>query len=97
MKIVIKFLVTILFLLPLHANAITFNVVTLPADLYNTHENYFGFVEPSEIFAEDIITNLNASKGKVVSPDLYRVRSVLDYATSLKNSLNSALRKFHYS
>ncbi len=97
MKIVIKFLVTILFLLPLQANAITFNVVTLPADLYNTHENYFGFVEPSEIFAEDIITNLNASKGKVVSPDLYRVRSVLDYDTSLKNSLNSALQKFHYS
>lgn len=97
MKIVIKILIAIFCLLPLEANAITFNVLTLPADLFNTRENYFGFVEPSEIFAEDIINNLNASKGKVVSPDLYRVRSVLDYDTTLKSSLNAALQKFHYS
>lgn len=97
MKIVVKFLVMILFFLPLQAQAITFNVLTLPADLYNMHENYFGFVEPSEIFAEDIITQLNLSGGKVVSPDLYRVRSVLDYDTRLKNSVNAALQKFHYS
>ena len=97
MKILLKFLMLFILCLQLPADAITFNVLTLPADLFAVHENYFDFVEPSEIFADDIIKNLNSSKGKVVSPDLYAVRMKFSQNPQLKNSVDSALKKFQSS
>ena len=97
MRILGKIIITFLCLINLQANAVTFNILTLPADLYGVHENYFGFVEPSEVFATDIITYLNASKGKVVSPDLYAVRAKLSKDAQLKSALDGALKKFHNS
>lgn len=97
MKILVKFLIALFFITPLQAKAVTFNILTLPADLYNTHENYFGFEEPSEIFANDIISNLNNTKGKIVSPDLYEVRAKLNSNAALKTSLQTALKNFYTS
>jgi len=97
MKILLKILTLFILFVQLPANAITFNVLTLPADLFSTKENYFDFIEPSEIFANDIIANLNASKGKVVSPDLYAVRAKFDQNPQLQKSVDSALKKFQES
>ena len=97
MRILVRFFITCLCLIQLQANAVTFNVLTLPADLYNQHENYFGFLEPSEVIANDVITYFNNTNGKIISPDLYAVRAKLTQNTQLKASIDSALRKFHTS
>ena len=97
MKVLFRIFITLLFCLQSPAYSVTFNVLTLPADLYNRHENYFGFTEPSEVFANDIITDLNSTKGRIISPDLYATREKLDKNESLQKNIQTALRKFHYT
>lgn len=97
MKVLFKFFIALLFCLQLPAYSVTFNVLTLPADLYNGHENYFGFAEPSELFSNDIIINLNSTHGKIISPDLYVVREKLNKNEALQKELQKALRKFHHT
>ena len=97
MKVLYKIFIALLFCIQLPAHSVTFNVLTLPADLYNKHENYFGFTEPSEVFANDIIIELNNTKGRIISPDLYVVREKLNKNENLQKNIQTALRKFHYS
>ena len=70
MKIFARILLTIA-MLTSFAQAITFDVLVLPSDLFNTKENYYGFDEVSEIVANDIIKCFNLSNGKIKSHDLY--------------------------
>ena len=51
------------------ANAITYNVVVLPADILRVCENYYCYPEVSEIVANDLIKYFNASN-KIKSPTL---------------------------
>lgn len=94
---IMKFLVKlglILTLLTSFAQAITFDVLVLPADILNPKENYYGFEEVSEIVADDIIDNFNATNGKIKSPDLYTVRTKLNQNSELKQNVNTVLKKY---
>ena len=71
MRILVK-LVIIFSLLISSVQAVTFDVLVLPADLLNTKENYYGFDEVSEIFASDIIHNFNSSNGKMFGLKKYK-------------------------
>lgn len=84
----------IIFLLQQAVFAAGYNVLVLPADLLNTAENYYNFEEASEIVSNDIINKFNDSKGKIVSPDIYTVRAVLNKNFSQKTDLTNALAKF---
>ena len=93
MKILIKLL--LIFLMTVScAQAETFNVIVLPTDLLNQKENYYSFSEPSEIFAQDIISNFYKEKDKISSPDLYKVREKISANADLKNSASTALKKY---
>ncbi len=76
------------------ANAITFDVLVLPADILNTKENYYYFDEVSEIIAGDIIKNFNSTDGKIKSPDLYEIRAKLNHNTGLKTTISDMLQKY---
>ena len=93
MRIVLKIFL-ICSLLISSAQAVTFDVLVLPADLLSTKENYYNFEEPSEIFANDIIKDFNSSKGKIQSPDLYEVREKLELNPTLKQTTKTALNKY---
>ena len=93
MKLLIKFLL-ILTMLTSFAQAITFDVLVLPSDLYNTKENYYGFDEVSEIVASDIIKNFNSSEGKIKSPNLNEVRAKLNQNSELKKTVSSFLKQY---
>lgn len=93
MKIFAKIIIILSFLFSA-ANAATFDVLVLPADLLQTKENYYGFEEPSEIFANDIIKNFNSTNGKVKSPDLYEVRLKFTQNTQLKQTAQNALKTY---
>lgn len=96
MKILVK-LFLVFSLLISSVQAITFDVLVLPADLLNTKENYYGFDEVSEIVASDIINNFNSSNGKIKSPDLFEVREKLNRNANLKTAVASALKKYNYN
>ena len=96
MRILVK-LVIIFSLLISSVQAVTFDVLVLPADLLNTKENYYGFDEVSEIFASDIIHNFNSSNGKMSSPNLYEVKNKLNQNNNLKNLTSTVLKKFNNS
>lgn len=74
-------------------NAVQFNVVVLPTDIFNTCDNYFCFPEASEIGAEYIIQNLNSYKN-INAYRLAEVRSRLNADTELKNETLVMLDKF---
>ena len=93
MKVFVKFLL-ILTLLTSFAQAITFDVLVLPSDIFNTKENYYGFDEVSEIVANDIIKDFNLSNGKIKSPDLYEVRTKLNKNSDLKQTTGIFLKKY---
>lgn len=84
----------LLLILGIQSYAAGYNVLVLPADLLNTRENYYNFEEVSEIVSNDVIKNFNESKGKIVSPDIYTVRSLLNQNYSQKTDLANALAKF---
>ena len=87
-------ILSILFLLTSVAQAVTFDVLVLPSDLFNTKENYYGFDEVSEIVANDLIKDFNSSNGKIKSPDLYDVRIKLNKSSDLKQSTNTLLKRY---
>lgn len=91
------FIILLILFLQIPVNAVTFNVLTLPADLFNMHENYFDFTEPSEIFATDIITNFNSTNGKITAPDLYTIRAKFAQNQELGKSVAAALKNFENS
>ena len=87
-------ILSILFLLTSVAQAVIFDVLVLPSDLFNTKENYYGFDEVSEIVANDLIKDFNSSNGKIKSPDLYDVRLKLNKSSDLKQSTNTLLKRY---
>lgn len=93
MKTFVKVLL-ILTMLTSFAQAITFDVLVLPADIFNTKENYYGFDEVSEIIANDIIKDFNSSNGKIQSPDLYEVRTKLNQNKESKQTVETLLKKY---
>ncbi len=95
MKNYLKYFVLLICLLIAPAvQALTFNVVVVPADLFNVCENYYCYPEVSEIVSEDLIDKLNKS-GKFVSPSLYEVRLKLAQNTEVKNKVKNSLDKFN--
>lgn len=96
MKIFARILL-IIAMLTSFAQAITFDVLVLPSDLFNTKENYYGFDEVSEIVANDIIKDFNLSNGKIKSPDLYEVRAKLNQNSDLKQTVNNLLKTYQSS
>lgn len=96
MKILVKlFFIFVLLISSVHA--ISFEVLVLPVDLFNSKENYYNFDETSEIVANDIIYEFSKTNGKVISPDLYSVRAKFAQNPSLKQSAQSALNKYKNS
>ena len=96
MKIFIK-IVFIFFLLANTVQAVTFDVLVLPTDIFQIKENYYGFDEVSEIVANDIIRNFNNSNGKINSPKLYSVKEKFSQNQQLKQSVQNALEKYKTS
>lgn len=75
------------------ANAMSFNVVVLPADLLNVCDNYYCYPEVSEMIAGDLISYFNLT-GKVNSPTINEVRRRLAANPSARAPLQSALNKY---
>lgn len=92
MKFLIKILLLCILLLPVKTFA--YDVLVLPADMLNTKENYYGFEEVSEIVTNDLIKSFNSTNGKIKSPDLYSVKSVLANNNSAKQIAQDALNKY---
>lgn len=93
MKIFAKIII-IFSLLFSAAYASVFEVLVLPADMFNTKGNCYGFKNPSEIFASDIIKNFNSTNGKVNSPNLNEVKTKLSQNPQLKQTTQTALKTY---
>lgn len=63
--------------------AVQFDLLVLPTDIFSVCDNYFCFPEVSNIIAEDIIQNLEQYRNINVS-SLYKVRQKLDSDYQLK-------------
>ena len=94
MKILLKFLVLISLLIPLRAEAVTFGVLVLPADITNVCNNYYCFDEVSNIVAADVIANFSHSNN-VAAPNLDVVRARIASNQELQSLVNNVLRKYN--
>lgn len=94
-KITLKLLFTIFtfLVLPLQSQAVQFNVLVLPTDIFKVCDNYFCFPEPSEIVAQDVIQNLNSYKN-ISAIDLAEVRAKFSQNSQLKSTAQSMLNNF---
>lgn len=95
LKRVFKIFFTFLFLLltTSKSEAIQFDVVVLPTDLYNICDNYFCFPEASEIAANNVIQQLNSYKN-ISARNLYEVREKINQNESLKSETVAMLKNF---
>lgn len=84
MKIFVKFILVICLLT---STAMAQNVLVLPADLFQTKENYYSFDEVSEIVANDIIKDFNKPNSQIKAYDLYDIRTKFANNTQVKNAL----------
>lgn len=84
MKIFVKFILVICLLT---STAMAQNVLVLPADLFQTKENYYSFDEVSEIVANDIIKDFNKPNSQIKAYDLYDIRAKFANNTQVKNAL----------
>lgn len=89
----ILFTIYILFCSISGANAVQFDVLVLPTEIFKICDNYFCFPEPSEIAANYVIQNLENYK-TINTIDLATVRSVLNEKTDLKNRTEQMLTTF---
>lgn len=96
MRFLLKALLVISLLLPLRADAASFEVLVLPVDVANVCNNYYCYDEVSNIVAKDIISNFNSSQ-MVSAPTIETVRAKLNENLSLKSSVVSALNKYKKS
>ncbi len=94
MKYLLRVLLLIALLFPLRANAVTFNVLVLPADILNVCNNYYCYDEASNVFAEDVIENFNSSNG-ITAPTLDAVRAKISSNPNLKTLTANTLRKYN--
>ncbi len=94
-KIIYGFLFTFCMLIGLvmPSHAVQFDVVVLPADIFNVCDNYFCFPEPSEILANDVIQDLDNYKGINII-ELSRVRSYMNTNPELKAETEAMLKTF---
>lgn len=94
-KITLKLLFTIFtfLILSLQSQAVQFNVLVLPTDIFRVCDNYFCFPEPSEIVAQDVIQNLNSYKN-ISAIDLAEVRAKFSQNSQLKSTAQSMLSNF---
>ncbi len=94
-KIIIKFVIfavcTLASISPTFA--VQFDVLALPADLFNICDNYFCYPEPSETATNYVIDNLK-TYGNINVPYLNEVRAKLDANPQLKTITANMLNKF---
>ncbi len=74
-------------------DAIQFDVLALPADLFSVCDNYFCYPEPSEIATNYVIQDLRA-RGSINIPHLAEVRAKLETNPELKASTKNMLDQF---
>lgn len=86
--------ITLVMLSVIKANAVQFDVVVLPADIFSVCENYFCFPEPSEIVADDVIKTLNTYK-YISAYTLSDIRSRMNDDPQLKITTQSFLDQFN--
>lgn len=75
-------------------NAVEFNVLVLPTDLFNVCENYFCFTEPSVVASESIIQQLNTYKS-ISAYSIEDTRATLSQNAELKAETSSLLNNFY--
>ena len=94
-KIFIKFLLIMICFVSAacRTDAIQFDVLALPADLFNVCDNYFCYPEPSEIATNYVIQDLRA-RGNINIPHLSEVRAKLETNPELKASTKNMLDHF---
>ncbi len=93
MKLFLK-LILMFCLLILPVQAQTFDILVLPAELFETRENYYYFDEVSQIIASELIKYFNNSNGKIKSPDLYEIRAKFLQNPDTKKNLSEMLAKY---
>ena len=96
MKLVGRIFLILLVMLvtSLHVRAeVTFNVVVLPTDLFKVCANYYCYPELSEIIANDIIDNFNAT-GRINSPSINYIRHAMSKDTTLRRHIDSVLTRY---
>lgn len=89
----ILFVIFLLFFSIGKVNAVEFNVLVIPTDIFNICDNYFCFPEPSEIAANYVIQELGTYK-RIKTIDLTTVRAKLNEKTDLKKSTQDMLKTF---
>lgn len=73
--------------------AVQFDVLVLPTNIFSVCDNYFCFQEVPEIVADDVIKNLNSYKN-INAVDLTTVRNKLTQNSELKGLTQNMLNKF---
>lgn len=73
--------------------AVQFDVLVLPTDLFSVCDNYFCFPEVSEIISEDVINNLNSYKN-INAIELSTVRAKMEQDSELKITTSNMLKQF---
>lgn len=94
MKYFLKVLLLLLMLSPMKAQAVTFNVLVLPADILNVCNNYYCHDEASNIFAQSVIDNFSNSSSITTIP-LDAVRAKVSSNQSVKSLTLNTLRKYN--
>ena len=96
MKFLLKFILVVMLLVPLKVSAATFEILVLPADVFNICNNYYCYEEVSNIIAKDVVSNF--SEGLLISaPTIEAVRAKLNANPQAKAVVVSALNKFNKS
>ncbi len=94
MKVFIKIILLICLIFPLNAEAVSFGVLVLPADILDVCSNYYCMDNVSNIVAEDVISNF-AKTNQVIAPDLNVVRAKLASNPQLMALTEEVLRKYN--
>ena len=74
-------------------NAVQFDVLVLPTDMFNVCDNYFCFPEPSEIAANYVIQDLE-TYNTINTVPLSEVRTKLETKPALKQVTQDMLKNF---
>lgn len=77
----------------LKANAIEFQLLVLPTDLFSVCDNYFCFTEVSNIMAEDTINNFRQYPN-IKTMEIAQVREILEKNPNLKSQTKNVLDKY---
>ena len=94
-KVIYKVLFTVFLLFGFvgRAEAVQFDLLVLPTEIFNVCDNYFCFPEPSEIAANYVIQDINSYKNMSAIP-LAQVRSKLEANPQMKEETRNMLKTF---